>query len=140
MQRCQVLLSIMAAGLAPVADTVLAASIAVGAEAPSADARAAAPAPISNLEFAAQVHAWRARMARDGQGVADAALLCVNLPAHRAAEEPQCVALRSHLRAQLARTPGRGPGAAGLPERWSLDEIGGWLGRALGVGGGRAVS
>jgi hypothetical protein len=64
--------------------------------------------PLSNQEFSAQVRAWRGQLAAAESVVGQAALLCTNLPAHRAVEEPQCVALRLHLRAQRqAQAPGQ---------------------------------
>lgn len=71
--------------------------------------------PLDNQAFATQVRAWRGQLAASEPALAQAALLCNNLPAHRAAEEPQCVALRLHLRAlaraQLPAPPQAAPGA-----------------------------
>lgn len=72
---------------------------------------AAQAVPVSNQDFAAQVRAWRGQLAASESALGQVALLCNNLPAHRAVEEPQCVALRLHLRAQ-APTQAL-PGAAG---------------------------
>jgi hypothetical protein len=75
---------------------------------------AAQAVPMSNQDFAAQVRAWRGQMAASESVLGQAALLCTNLPSHRAVEEPQCVALRLHLRsraqaqAQVQGAPGAG--------------------------------
>jgi len=57
----------------------------------------------SSRDFAAQVDAHRAEMARNGAVVAQTALLCGNLPSDRAMEEPKCVALHLHMRALAAK-------------------------------------
>jgi hypothetical protein len=59
-------------------------------------------APISNQQFSEQVRDLRRQMAQDQAAVESASLLCVNLPAHRSADEPRCVALRLHFRAQAS--------------------------------------
>ncbi|MEP6873623.1 MAG: hypothetical protein ABI887_04615 [Burkholderiales bacterium] len=58
---------------------------------------------ITNEEFSNQVRALRARMVAEPSVVGEAALLCAYLPDHRAIEEPKCIALRGHLRAEIAR-------------------------------------
>lgn len=143
MRQLTYLVPALAVGMAPAAWSAVGANaglaLAMAGE-PVAAAAGEAAAALSNQAFAAQVRVWRERMASDGQVVAEAALLCVHLPEHRAVEEPQCVALRGHLRAQMAKTPGRERSGLGRPERWSIDELGGWLGRALGLGLGRDLS
>ena len=57
----------------------------------------------ANQEFAAEVRAQRAEMARNESVVAQAALLCADLPSSREMEEPRCVAFRLHMRALAAR-------------------------------------
>ena len=63
---------------------------------------AATAAPLSNQQFSDQVRQLRQQMGHSQPVVENAALLCTNLPAHRSAEEPRCVALRLHLRAQIS--------------------------------------
>lgn len=60
-------------------------------------------APLSNAAFAEQVASQRATFDRSAEAVTRAARLCAHLPAHRAVEEPACVALGLHLRAAAAR-------------------------------------
>ena len=57
----------------------------------------------SSPQFAAQVRAHRAEMARSPSVVAEAALLCTSLPPDREMQEPTCVAFRLHLRALAAK-------------------------------------
>lgn len=57
----------------------------------------------ANPQFAAQVRAHRADMARNESVVAQAALLCTSLPPDREMQEPKCVAFRLHMRALSAK-------------------------------------
>lgn len=57
----------------------------------------------ANQEFAAELRAHRADMARSESAVAQAAELCAALPSNREMDEPRCVALLLHLRALAAR-------------------------------------
>ncbi len=61
----------------------------------------ATAAPLSNQQFSDQVRQLRQQMAINQTTVEGAAVFCTNLPEHRSAEEPQCVALRLHFRAQI---------------------------------------
>jgi hypothetical protein len=54
-------------------------------------------------QFAAQVRAHRADMARNASVVAETAQLCTSLPSDREMQEPKCVALRLHMRALAAK-------------------------------------
>jgi hypothetical protein len=63
----------------------------------------ASASAITNEEFATKVRAYRGQMTHDEQVVTEASLLCAYLPEHRAVEEPKCVALRGHFRAQAAK-------------------------------------
>jgi hypothetical protein len=68
---------------------------------------------LSNEAFAGRVRGLRQQMAEDPLTVQRAQRLCHNLPGHRAAEEPACVALRAHERQAGLAAPAPGAGLIG---------------------------
>ena len=84
----------------------------------------------TNQQFADQVQSFRHEMAHNDSAVVEAALLCANLAATRAMDEPKCVAWRLHVRAlsDKARTEtcgGGGLSAIGHIQRCVLGGLAG---------------
>ena len=86
----------------------------------------------TNQQFAAQVRAHRSEMAHNESAVAEAAVLCTDLPPSRAMEEPRCVAWRLHVRAlsDKARTETCGAGEASAITHITRCLLGGLAGSA----------
>jgi len=84
---------------------------------------------MSNQAFADEVRHWRGQMAQSAEVLGDAALLCTNLSRPRADEEPRCVALDRHLRAQVraARRAAEAAHAGSASDRSLLSRLGNWL-------------